>query len=356
MKIGAVIHGPEVIDTGLCQEFLDHLSSLGEMRAKLGGTMGAVALLDAEMEDRIEINNELVSEALLSLAKESDLLFMLNHAKSRESGLAFGRKVLQKIKDTIDGPVIQLDDGFLISWGEGRKDMVEGLAEALDLDAIYQEMPDENPHCAFRRIEGVVPGDNIWIDGVVIGRATSERVIIREEEGDISYEGVQTKPPGLNKLGDFDLSSALIRSGEVRRTRAEPRRLPSNSGDLVMLVDHVAEDSFFLASEHDDIKCAITVGDDTTKIASSVLYRFGIPIIGLTDGDEDGIHHEELYPPGSAILRLRQGTDDTVGAEVRRKLLEGEDRYRTDDNLISILDCIKSIAGDRLISCNMVNE
>ncbi len=356
MNIGAVIHGPEVIDTGLCQKYLDHLRSLGEVRAKLGGTMGAVALLDAEMEDQIEINNELVSEALMSLVQESDVLFMLNQAKSRESGLAFGRKVLQKIGESLDRSVIQLDDGFLVCWGEGREEMVEEIAEAHGLDLIRQEMPRASEQSDFRKIEGVVQGENIWIDGVVIGKATSERVIIRREKGGITYEGVRTKPSGLSKLGDFDLSTALIRSGEVRRTRADPRRLPSDSGDLVMLVDHVAEDSFFLVSENENVKCAVTVGDDTTRITSSVLYRFGIPVIGLTDGDEDGIHHEELYPPGSAVLRLKQGTDDTVGAEVRKKVFGGQDTCRVEDNLISILDRIKHIAGDRLLSCNMIAE
>ena len=40
MKIGVVIHGPEVIDSGQAEKVLNKLSDLGEVKAELGGTMG----------------------------------------------------------------------------------------------------------------------------------------------------------------------------------------------------------------------------------------------------------------------------------------------------------------------------
>jgi len=40
MKIGLVIHGPEVIDSGEAKNVFDKLSCLGKIEAKLGGTYG----------------------------------------------------------------------------------------------------------------------------------------------------------------------------------------------------------------------------------------------------------------------------------------------------------------------------
>ena len=34
-----------------------------------------------------------------------------------------------------------------------------------------------------------------------------------------------------------------------------------------------------------DADLVVTAGDDTTLIASDILYRFNIPIVGITDGD-----------------------------------------------------------------------
>ena len=40
MRIGVVIHGPEIIDSGQAKLILDILSAEGEISASLGGTMG----------------------------------------------------------------------------------------------------------------------------------------------------------------------------------------------------------------------------------------------------------------------------------------------------------------------------
>ena len=47
MKIGLVIHGPEVIDSGEAEKVLEKLSCMGKVEAKLGGAMGKAAVLDA---------------------------------------------------------------------------------------------------------------------------------------------------------------------------------------------------------------------------------------------------------------------------------------------------------------------
>jgi len=56
MKIGLVIHGPEVIDSGEGKRVFEKLSCVGKVEARLGGTMGKVAVLDAGLENVVDIS------------------------------------------------------------------------------------------------------------------------------------------------------------------------------------------------------------------------------------------------------------------------------------------------------------
>ncbi len=74
-----------------------------------------------------------------------------------------------------------------------------------------------------------------------------------------------------------------------------------------MLIDHEAEKSYELSAGGAEL--VVTVGgDDTTAIAGDVLYRLGIPIIGITDGDCDNVTCEPKTFSGSIILRLELET------------------------------------------------
>ncbi|MCX6676023.1 MAG: DUF2117 domain-containing protein, partial [Methanothrix sp.] len=55
-KIGAVIHGPEIVDTGCALGIVNYLKKFGEVHAVLGGTMGRVAILDAGLDKLIDIS------------------------------------------------------------------------------------------------------------------------------------------------------------------------------------------------------------------------------------------------------------------------------------------------------------
>lgn len=88
-----------------------------------------------------------------------------------------------------------------------------------------------------------------------------------------------------------------------------------------MLIDHEAEKSYELSA---GAELVVTVGDDTTAIAGDVLYRLGIPIIGITDGDCDNVTCEPKTFSGSIILRLEPGNDDIVGMRIKKELLKGQ--------------------------------
>jgi len=79
----------------------------------------------------------------------------------------------------------------------------------------------------------------------------------------------------------------------------------------------------------------VTVGDDTTSIAGDILKRFDVRLIGITDGDADGLisgirsgaldEYVNFLPPGSVIIRLKPERDDVVGKEVKERIFGGRE-------------------------------
>jgi hypothetical protein len=84
----------------------------------------------------------------------------------------------------------------------------------------------------------------------------------------------------------------------------------------VTFINHCAEHTLELVDEK--TICTITVGDDTTSISSDILSRAGIPIIGITDGDGDGIYAGMCKAEGSIVLRLDNASDDDIGSSLER--------------------------------------
>ena len=109
-RIGVVVHGPEVVDSSSALRLINYLSGSGDVHAVLGGTMGRVAVIDAGLEELIDISSRRKpSQAIKDLQAVSDLIVVLNQAKSRESGLGFGARIAAKI-DALK-PVVQVDCG-----------------------------------------------------------------------------------------------------------------------------------------------------------------------------------------------------------------------------------------------------
>ncbi|WP_440956393.1 DUF2117 family protein [Methanosarcina sp. Mfa9] len=378
MKIGAVIHGPEVIDSGQAEKVLEKLSCLGEVEAKLGGTMGKTAVLDAGLEGRIDIrNHQKPSACIESFFENSDLVCLINQGKTPETGKTFGKIVFSHLREPDKKPLFQIEYsgtsetdcqksgcqktdcqggscGKLIPLNKKANVYAEKLsvnlgipAETIHLsrqqiDSIRTEKcPETGKTQVFRKLSGAFPGENILVNGIVIGKANSSEVKIVSENGFIAaIEGGTIKEHGLEKLHSYekkepiDLENAWIKSGSVRRSAPSLRKsskpipcpldlkpIPLNGAGKVVLIDHAAEHSFELA---DGAQLAVTVGDDTTAIAGDILYRLGIPILGITDGDCDDLADRTEIFPGSLILRLAAGNDDIVGRKLRQELFKGE--------------------------------
>jgi len=325
-RIGVVVHGPEVVDSGSALRLISYLKGRGEVNAGLGGTMGRVAVMDAGLQGLIDISSRrMPSQAIRDLQAVSDLIVVLNKAKSRESGLGFGAGLAAKIDSS--RPVVQVDcGGKFVALLAGAAEPAQFIAAELGLEllALPQECSISKDEDEIRRhLTGVLPGELITVNGFVIARAKESSVEIREKRGRIlEAKGAELKHHGLAKLPAIDLEKAIIRTGSIRRTRAQPR-LADRRGRGAVLIDHCAEGALDAAC---GASVAVTVGDDTTAIAGDVLARLGIPVIGIVDGDIDRLSLEPLMAKGSLLIRVRPGRDDEVGRRVREEIFRGGDR------------------------------
>jgi hypothetical protein len=344
MRYGVVIHGPEVIDSGIAAKVLDELSAAGEVEATIGGAMGVAALIDAGLEGRVSVKGrQLVSDALVEMDRRCDEVVLLNASKTPASGQAFGRMVVSRVINRLKVPLVQIDDGFYISWKPTVSAGTVALIRSMGLrEAPRSIVPEPSPHR--RTISGVEIGENVWIDGIVIGKAIDEVVEVQLVKGELAFTGLEPKEHGIAKLNIQDLSRAIIRSGSVRRTTGGGGSATS-AGDRIILIDHRAEDALFRGR---DIKAAVAVGDDTTCIATSLLSRLGVPVIGIVDGDEDGICMDRQAAEGSIRLVLHPGNDDQLGALVREKVFRGQDEIEYMGTVGELTTRIRYLAGDKL--------
>lgn len=343
-----MVHGPEVVDSGSALRLINYIRGWGEVDAVLGGTMGRVAVIDAGLEELIDISlRRKPSQAIEDLQAESDLVLVLNQAKSRESGLCFGAMIAAKIDAS--KPVVQVDCGgrFIAQLAGEAEEPARAMATELGLDlvALCQGISlSRDGDVVRRRLTGVLPDELITIDGLVIARARESSVEIRVERGRIiEVRGAELKAHGLEKLPSIDLERAIVRSGSIRRTRGRPRKV-NVRGQGAVLIDHCAEDALDSAR---GASVAVTVGDDTTAIAGDVLARLGIPVIGIVDGDIDRLAQETLVARGSVLIKVQPGSDDEVGLIVKQKIFKGEDRAPFEADALTSL--IVDLAKDRVL-------
>jgi hypothetical protein len=352
-KIGVVVHGHEVVDSGCAKIALDLLEDMGAVTAVLGGTMGRVAVIDAALEDRIDIaRREMPSRSVQRLEPSVEMVILLNFAKTRETGFAFGAMVAERAKPKKPLLLADFGGGFLSVLAGEAGPLAEKIAQVLGLElAEAPQLPPKtksSERIVRRKILGAVPGENVSVNGTVVAKAFEETVEITAIDGKITeIDGAEVKAHGLEKISFVDLETAILRTGDIRRTENVPRSIQTRGRDAA-LIDHAAEETFENAR---GAMVVITVGDDTTAIAGDVLARLGTPLVGIVDGDLDHLCHRTVTPEGSVVIEVLSGYDDVVGRRVREEIFEGKDRISMDGLAIEdLVERIKKIAGDDLRS------
>lgn len=362
MKIGIVIHNVQLMDSPqVIKDILTLLSEENYVYTCLCGTMGKVAVIDAGLEDLIEINQFLNPSACIeALFRSNDLVCLLNHGRELKTGRTFGRIVVSHVENPDEKPLIQIErpdclDGELIPWNKAAELHIEKFSKLLNLKISQPPIQINTVEVTnqgrrvLRRVSAI-PGAYILVEGIIIGKATSSEVTLISEDGFLtSMEGGILKEQGIEILHKheekvpIDLSRSWVKTGiprknsEVSKNSLEGKnklvaktafliksslmKTTLECGIKVILVDHCAERSLEMI---EGVDLAITIGDDTTEIAGSIFSRFGIPILGVTDGDCDELAASVNYSAGSIILNLKSGQDDEFGRLIRRDVFSGE--------------------------------
>ena len=368
MKIGVVVHGPNIIDSGYALKLINLLKDYGEVSARLGGTMGRTAVIDASLERIIDISRKLVPSDSLKMFHDDDVdvIFLLNYGKSDVTGQVFGYKVYNHYVDKIDEndvPIIQIErpgeeDGSIIPWND-ELILADELSQKLNLAIVTpQEVYDnhikqDDAGVNQRIVHGVSPGENIMVNSVVIGKTNSDKLTLIAKEGYIvDIIGGELKEHGLEKLGKVDLDLAIIKTGLLRHAKVTPRILNKEKPEKfkVTFLDHAGEDVY----KFRDSSLVITIGDDTTLISSDILYRFDIPVVGITDGDLDKVVESGFKVKNSIIFEVESGFDDICGQDIKRIMFGGKqvtyDFSDIDEVKCKIVEIIKNINCDYKIN------
>ncbi len=352
--IGLLFHGPEVFDSGWAQKVINAVRPLDTLCCVLAGTMGRTAVFDCGLED-IEFWDQMPGACLNTLARETDMVLIVNLGKSVESGLVFGGMVVERAgKGPAMGrvPVIQVECSgpFFVEWVKGAS---AGIGEALSGLGLSQKEPIEitpsvwkENNTVYRRMSTAEAGDFVLVDGIMVGRATGDEVVLACRNGHIcDVRGVDVKEHGIEKLdrlGGVALERAKLASTPtIRRSGYSPRTIESHGLGMVFL-DHAGMHVYELA---DNAQGVVTVGDDTTVVAADILSRFNIPVIGIVDGDEDVVLKNGCFAPGSVRLTVQK--DDEFGLKVLDAVFQGE--TRKDMAFEDALDRILTLAGDDLV-------
>lgn len=363
MNIGIVVHGPNIIDSDYALTLIDLIKEYGEVSVRLGGTMGRTAVIDKSLEDIIDISQKLVPSDSLKIFHDSDVdvIFLLNYGKSSTTGQVFGYKVYNHYKNKIDDkniPVIQIErpgeaDGSVINWAK-KTNLADEFAEKLNLKTVTPEevyethIKNDNDTNTQRIIHGVSPGENIMVNSVVVGKSTSDKlVLVTKNNRLVDIIGGEIKPHGVEKLGVIDLNAAIVKTGLLRKAKVTPRVLDKTKPEnfKIAFLDHAGEDVY----RFKDASAVITIGDDTTLISSDILYRFSIPIIGITDGDLDKVVEEGFKSKDSVIFEVESGNDDVIGAIIHEEVFGNEEYSNNFESIDEVEDKIIEIINNRNI-------
>ena len=331
--ISLVIHGPELIDSGKIADIVDALRALGPLRVLAGGTMARVAALDKHLTF-VDTSQNIHTSDALNRVSDKEVLVLANCGKTSETGRVFGQIVSSRVRRS----VIQVErpgliDGSVILWrgadGDTSRDVqyvARHLSDRLSLKLVKKQKRElsveQTDEVVTRHIYGARPGEPLLVHGMIVGTVVDGDVAVTVQRGRIvDIAGVATKAHGLEKIGNVDLGTAYIKTGHLRasneacvqRSMVPARPLQRGS---VTFVNHCADKTF--ESVNETTICAITVGDDTTSICGDILSRAGIPIVGITDGDGDGLYTGGFEVEGSLVLRLSNASDDGIGFLLER--------------------------------------
>jgi hypothetical protein len=305
--ITIIFHGAEVFDRGDAAWLLDQLHAerclvAGIMARQAADESGLPTVYDGRKP------SEILAEYLPGQA------VLIHRAKTDASAIRFGSLIASNLKNR---GLIMIEPGTcrILVWGRMNNGLCRWLSDKTGFQIQTGTMHQDNSP-GIRYIGGCLPGEPVFINGIIVGHATDEEAVITIRNGTLkAVSGIVLKEHGVEKLMRFgypDISTAWCKSGNVRNSPPKKGRRNIFGGKIVV-IDHNAFGCYqHLSSDSIGI---LAIGDDTTSICGHIGCFRGIPILGITDGDIDGIVPEG-YAPGSVVLEALNERDDDLGREI----------------------------------------
>jgi len=302
-----VVHGPEPFDRGDVARIME-LAKPQEVI--VAGVMGRTAAEESGLA--VTYADDPPSSVVRNAG---DRAFIVNHGKNPESGRIFGDIVAQRVGAEHGLVQIECSDETIYLWDNGDRKLAEDLSACTGFPVIHAEAsPEAAP--GIRVIRGCIPGEAVFVNGVVIGVATAGEVVVRHSGRKLeAVAGIDFKPHGLEKLlrkGSIDPASAWCKSGSLR-SRTPHACTGAPLVGRVLVIDHCGH----MVYRHLDpgVCGVLSIGDDTTSVCAHICAHRGIPVFGVIDGDCDGIV-EPSYAPGSVVVMAGDASDDDLGREL----------------------------------------
>lgn len=305
-----VVHGPEIFDRGDVAWLMDVVSP---KRIIVAGVMARTAAEESGLP--VEFNAQPPSRVILAL---DDAVFLANRGKTAKTGEIFGNIVASRLLD--NGLVhLECSGRIIYCWNNGDEELA-GLLSCLTGFGKKSQKSTVHRQENVREIRGCIPGEAVYVNGIVIGRATAEEVVLRSTGYLVEpRSGLEPKPHGLEKLSlsrNFDISTAWCKSGPIRSAAPRMKGRALCNG-RVLVIDHCGHELYARLPE--DCCGVLAIGDDTTAVCGHICSHRGIPVLGIVDGDIDAIV-PSAFTPGSVIVEALGERDDDVGKEIARKV------------------------------------
>ncbi|MFA7563180.1 MAG: DUF2117 domain-containing protein [Methanoculleus sp.] len=304
MNLAMVVHGPEAFDAGDVRRLIGLLSP---RQVLVAGVMARTAAEESGLP--VVCTGERPSVVLGALVAPACLV---NRGKTPESGRIFGELVSARLSGLIQ---IECSSDTVYCWNHGDAALAEDIARRTGYTLRCAESSGAR-RAGMREIRGCIRGEAVFVNGIVVGTATAETVVLAGGGGSLrAISGLEPKPHGFEKLlrtGAPDIGTAWCKSGMVRCTPPRQGRRTVRGG-RVAVIDHCGHTLYDGIDE--DVCGVLAVGDDTTAICGHICSHAGVPVFGVVDGDADGIVAPG-FAPGSVVVEVLDGRDDDIGREV----------------------------------------
>ena len=166
-----VVHGPELFDQGDVAWLMEVLSP---KRVIVAGVMARTAAEESGL--RVEFDGQPPSRIIRALEGP---VFLANRGKTPETGERFGNIVASRLGET--GLVhIECSNRTVYCWNGGNGELA-GLLSSLTGFGKKSFISTIHPQPNVREICGCIPGEAVYVNGIVIGRATKDVVVLRKQ-------------------------------------------------------------------------------------------------------------------------------------------------------------------------------